>query len=67
LVTRLRTASRATDPSAVDPEVRFIIAAFPKNVWGAFCFQLGHYLRENGFPGAECVNGIRRVDGQIPA
>jgi len=65
--TRFRTAIRATDPSEVDPEVRFIVSAFPAGVCGAVCFLLGHYLRENGFPGAEYVNGIRRRDGQSHA
>jgi hypothetical protein len=67
LATRFRHAIRATDPSEVDPEVRFIVAAFPKGVCGAVCFLLGHYLRENGFPGAEYVNGIRRADGESHA
>ena len=67
LATRFRSAIRATDPSEVDPEVRFIVAAFPKGVCGAVCFLLGHYLRENGFPAAEYVNGIRRFDGESHA
>jgi len=67
LATRFRAAIRATDPSEVDPEVRFIVSAFPKGVCGEICFLLGHYLRENGFPAAEYVNGIRRVDGQSHA
>jgi hypothetical protein len=67
LATRFRTAICATDPSEVDPEVRFIVAAFPKGVCGAVCFLLGHYLRANGFPGAEYVNGIRRIDGESHA
>jgi hypothetical protein len=67
LATRFRSAICATDPSEVDPEVRFIVAAFPKDVCGAVCFLLGHYLRENGFPGAEYVNGIRRLDGRSHA
>jgi hypothetical protein len=67
LATRFRTAIRATPPSEVDPEVRFIVSAFPTGVCGAVCFLLGHYLRENGFPGAEYVNGIRRLDGQSHA
>jgi hypothetical protein len=67
LATRFRRAICATDPSEVDPEVRFIVAGFPKDVCGAVCFLLGHYLRENGFPSAEYVNGIRRADGQSHA
>lgn len=67
LATRFRAAIRATDPSEVDPEVRFIVSAFPKGVCGEICFLLGHYLRENGFPAAEYVNGIRRFDGQSHA
>lgn len=67
LATRFRAAIRATDPSEVDPEVRFIVSAFPKGVCGEICFLLGHYLRENGFPAAEYVNGIRCFDGQSHA
>jgi hypothetical protein len=67
LATRFRSAIRATDPCEVDPEVRFIVAAFPKGVCGAVCFLLGHFLRENGFPGAEYVNGFRRRDGESHA
>ena len=67
LATRFRSAICATDPSEGDPEVRFIVAGFPKGVCGAVCFLLGHYLRENGFPGAEYVNGIRRFDGESHA
>ena len=67
LATRFRRAVRDTDPSEVDPEVRFIVAAFPKGVCGAICFLLGHYLRKNGFPGAEYCNGIRRSDGESHA
>ena len=67
LATRFRSAIRATDPSEVDPEVRFIVAGFPKDACGEVCFLLGHYLRENGFPAAEYVNGIRRADGQSHA
>jgi hypothetical protein len=67
LATRFRRAIRATDPSEVDPEVRFIVSAFPKGVCGAVCFLLGHFLRENGFPGAEYVNGIRCRDGESHA
>jgi hypothetical protein len=67
LATRFRSAIRATDPSEVDPEVRFIVAGFPKGVCGAVCFLLGHFLRENGFPTAEYVNGIRRLDGESHA
>jgi len=67
LATRFRRAICATDPSEVDPEVRFIVAGFPKDVCGAVCFLLGHYLRANGFPGAEYVNGIRHVDGRSHA
>jgi hypothetical protein len=67
LATRFRTAIRATPPSEVDPEVRFIVAAFPKGSCGEVCFLLGHFLRQNGFPGAEYVNGIRRFDGQSHA
>jgi hypothetical protein len=51
----------------VDPEVRFIVASFPKGVCGAVCFLLGHYIRENGFPDAEYVNGIRPSDGESHA
>jgi hypothetical protein len=67
LAGRFRSAIRATDPSEVDPEVRFIVADFPKGACGEVCFLLGHYLRENGFPAAEYVNGIRRLDGQSHA
>ena len=67
LAARFRSAICATDPSEVDPEVRFIVAGFPKGVCGEVCFLLGHYLRENGFPAAEYVNGIRRLDGQSHA
>jgi hypothetical protein len=67
LATRFRNAIRQTDPAEVDDEVRFIVASFPKGVCGAVCFLLGHYLRENGFPGAEYVNGIRRCDGESHA
>jgi hypothetical protein len=67
LATSFRSAICATDPSEVDPEVRFIVSAFPKGVCGEICFLLGHYLRENGFPGAEYVNGIRRSDGHSHA
>jgi hypothetical protein len=67
LASRFRSAIRATDPAEVHPDVRFIIAAFPKGVCGAVCFLLGHYLRENGFPGAEYVNGFRRLDGESHA
>jgi hypothetical protein len=67
LATSFRRAICATDPSDVDPEVRFIVANFPKDVCGAVCFLLGHYLRTNGFPGAEYVNGIRPADGRSHA
>lgn len=67
LATRFRTAIRATDPSEIDPEVRFIVASFPKGVCGAVCFLLGHYLRENGFSEAEYVNGTRPADGESHA
>src|SRR5580704_5631710 len=67
LATRFRRAICATDPSEVDPEVRFIVAGFPKDVCGAVCFLLGHYLRANGFSGAEYVNGIRPADGRSHA
>ena len=67
LATRFRMAVRATHPEEVDPEVRFIVASFPKGVCGAICFLLGHYLRENGFPQAEYVNGIRPSDGESHA
>ncbi|MEI9973783.1 MAG: hypothetical protein WDO73_18050 [Ignavibacteriota bacterium] len=67
LATRFRSAICATDPAEVDPEVRFIVAAFPENVCGEICFLLGHYLRENGFPAAEYVNGIRLSDGRSHA
>jgi hypothetical protein len=67
LATRFRTAVRQTDPAEVDPQVRFIVASFPKGVCGAICFLLGHYLRQNGFPAAEYVNGIRRSDGESHA
>jgi hypothetical protein len=67
LATRFRAAIQATDPAEVDAEVRFIVASFPRGVCGAVCFLLGHYLRENGFPGAEYVNGIRRSDGESHA
>ena len=50
LVTRFRGAIRATDPTEVDPEVRFIVASFPKGVCGAVCFLLGHYLRQKWIP-----------------
>jgi hypothetical protein len=63
LATRFRGAILATDPSEVDPEVRFVVAGFPKDVCGEICFLLGHYLRENGFASAEYVNGVRRIDG----
>ena len=67
LATQFRTAICATDPSEVDPEVRFIVATFPKGACGEVCFLLGHYLRENGFPEAEYVNGIRHFDGESHA
>jgi hypothetical protein len=67
LATRFRAAICATNPNEVDPEVRFIVASFPKGVCGAVCFLLGHYLRQNGFPNAEYVNGIRRSDGESHA
>jgi hypothetical protein len=67
LAARFRAAIRLTDPAEVDPEVRFIVARFPKGVCGAVCFLLGHYLRQNGFPGAEYVNGIRPCDGESHA
>ena len=67
LATSFRTAILATDPNEVDAEVRFIVADFPKGVCGAICFLLGHYLRQNGFPEAEYVNGIRRPDGESHA
>jgi hypothetical protein len=67
LATRFRSAIRATDPSEVDPEVRFIIAGFPKGACGEVCLLLGHYLCENGFPDAEYVNGVRRFDGESHA
>jgi len=67
LATRFRAAIRATSPDEVDPEVRFIVASFPKGVCGAVCFLMGHYLRQNGFPGAEYVNGVRRSDGESHA
>jgi hypothetical protein len=67
LATNFRGAVLATEPDEVDPEVRFIVASFPKGVCGAICFLLGHYLRENGFPGAEYVNGIRPSDGESHA
>jgi hypothetical protein len=67
LATRFRMAIRATDPAEVDPEVRFIVASFPKGVCGAVCFLLGHYLCQNGFPSAEYVNGIRPSDGESHA
>ena len=67
LATRFRAAIGATDPAEVDPEVRFIVASFPKGVCGEICLLLGHYLRENGFPGAEYVNGTRQSDGQSHA
>jgi hypothetical protein len=67
LASRFRSAIRATDPAEIDPQVRFIVAAFPKGVCGAVCFLLGHYLRENGFSEAEYVNGIRPADGESHA
>jgi len=67
LATRFRAAIRETDPAEVDAQVRFIVASFPKGVCGAVCFLLGHYLRQNGFPAAEYVNGIRRSDGESHA
>jgi hypothetical protein len=67
LATRFRNAIRATDPAEVDPEVRFIVAGFPKGSCGEVCLLLGHYLRENGFPAAEYVNGIRPRDGESHA
>ena len=67
LATRFRSAICATDPSEVDPEVRFIVDAFPTDACGEVCLLLGHYLRENGFPEAEYVNGIRRSDGRSHA
>jgi hypothetical protein len=67
LAERFRSAIRDTDPSEVDPEVRFIVAGFPKGACGEVCFLLGHYLRENGFPAAEYVNGIRPFDGESHA
>ena len=35
LAARFRSAICATDPSEVDPEVRFIVAGFPKDACGA--------------------------------
>ncbi|HEY2012884.1 MAG TPA: hypothetical protein VGH38_05250 [Bryobacteraceae bacterium] len=67
LATRFRAAILRTDPGEVDAEVRFIVADFPRGVCGAVCFLLGHYLMENGFPGAEYVNGIRGADRQSHA
>ena len=67
LATRFLAAIRATDPSEVDPEVRFIVSSFPKGVCGEICFLLGHYLRMNGFPNAEYVNGTRPSDRESHA
>jgi hypothetical protein len=67
LATQFRMAIHATDPAEVDPEVRFIVAGFPKGVCGAVCLLFGHYLRQNGFPDAEYVNGIRRSDRESHA
>jgi hypothetical protein len=67
LATSFRAAILATDPNEVDAEVRFIVADFPKGVCGAICFLLGHYLRQNGFPEAEYVNGIRPSDRESHA
>jgi hypothetical protein len=67
LAMRFRRAVRATSPDEVDPEVRFIVASFPRGVCGAICFLLGHYLRQNGFPDAEYCNGIRLSDGESHA
>lgn len=67
LAARFRAAIQATDPDEVDAEVRFIVASFPRGVCGAVCFLLGHYLRQNGFPTAEYVNGIRQSDGESHA
>ncbi|SPF44266.1 conserved hypothetical protein [Candidatus Sulfopaludibacter sp. SbA4] len=62
LAAGFRSAILLTDPAEVDAEVRFIVADFPRNVCGAVCFLLGHYLIENGFPTSEYVNGMRAAD-----
>jgi len=49
------------------PKSVSFVAPFPKGACDAVCFLLGHFLRENGFPTAEYVNGIRLVDGESHA